>query len=178
MSSIDRCNSLELLLDRLGITSHHGTPNHPQTQGKVERVHQTMKKALAARPLPVDVDELNDYLGQFRDYYNHRRPHRALDRATPAAAYEDLPKATPMHATASRHDRLRVDRVHSGKITLRYRGVLRKLYVGTRHDGRAVLVVCLGPEVTVVDKDTAVILATFHIDTTKVYQRKVSGPPT
>lgn len=43
-------NNFELLLDRLGVQQKNGHPNHPQTQGKVERFHQTLKKALAARP--------------------------------------------------------------------------------------------------------------------------------
>lgn len=78
----------------------------------------------------------------------------------------------------SRHDRIRVDRVHTGKITLRYEGVLRKLYVGRAWEGTAVIEVCSGTEVTVVEKDTGRVLADFVIDPDKVYQRKSSGPPT
>lgn len=171
-------NSFELLLDRLAIASHHGTPNHPQTQGKVERFHQTMKKALAARPAPVDRAKLDLYLAEFVAYYNHKRPHRALDRRTPASVYENTLKASSLAGSPSRHDRIRVDKVHTGKITLRYEGTLRKLYVGRRHEGVAVIALCLGPEVTVAEKDTGVILAEFHIDPTKTYQKKISGPRT
>ena len=106
------------------------------------------------------------------------RPHRSLGRHPPATRYLDQPKATLLSDQPSRHDRIRVDRIHTGKITLRYEGVLRKLYIGRRYDGHPVLAVCLGPEVTVVDKTSGVILAEFLIGPTKVYQRKISGPPT
>ncbi len=111
-------------------------------------------------------------------YYNHNRPHRALDRRTPASVYENTLKASSLAGSPSRHDRIRVDKVHTGKITLRYEGTLRKLYVGRRHEGVAVIALCLGPEVTVAEKDTGVILAEFHIDPTKTYQKKISGPRT
>ena len=108
----------------------------------------------------------------------HHRPHRSVGRQPPATRYLNQPRATLLGDQPSRHDRIRVDKVNSGKITLRYEGQLRKLYIGRRHNGLAVLAVCLGPEVTVVEKDTGTILAYFRIDPTKAYQRIISGPPT
>ena len=49
---------------------------------------------LASQPGAVTLTNLQQQLDQFRDYYNHVRPHRALGRRTPAEAYAARPKAT------------------------------------------------------------------------------------
>jgi len=70
--------AFEANLRALGTHTINSTPSHPQTCGKIERFWQTLKTWLRAQPVPATVDELNTLLDQFRDYYNHRRPHRAL----------------------------------------------------------------------------------------------------
>jgi Integrase core domain len=79
----------------LGTHTINSTPAHPQTCGKIERFWQTLKKRLRARPTPTTLDELNALLDQFRDFYNHQRPHRALGGATPAEAFTATEKACP-----------------------------------------------------------------------------------
>jgi transposase InsO family protein len=71
---------------------------HPQTNGKVERFHQTLKKWLRTQPPAATLRQLQHQLDIFRDYYNTVRPHRALGRRTPAQAYAARPKATPSGA--------------------------------------------------------------------------------
>ncbi|MGI8452225.1 MAG: integrase core domain-containing protein [Streptosporangiaceae bacterium] len=90
-------NGLETELRRLGSTQKNGKPGHPQTQGKVERFQQTLKKWLRAQPRqPATITQLQALLDAFTDEYNHRRPHKSLaHRATPATAYQARPKATP-----------------------------------------------------------------------------------
>ena len=70
------------------------------------------------------------------NYYNHRRPHRALGRSkssTPAAAYAARPKATPT-GTRQTHERVRRDRIDdSGVITVRYHGRLHHVGIGRTH---------------------------------------------
>ncbi|HWC09989.1 MAG TPA: IS481 family transposase [Acidimicrobiales bacterium] len=83
-----RC-ALENELARLGVTYKHSRPYHPQTCGKVERFHQTLKKHLARQPKAATVAELQAQLDRFRAYYNAVRPHRALGRRTP-------PKSSPL----------------------------------------------------------------------------------
>jgi putative transposase len=63
-----------------------GAPMHPQTQGKIERWHQTLKNRilLANYFLPGD---LKAQIGAFVDHYNHRRYHESPDNVTPADAY-------------------------------------------------------------------------------------------
>ena len=60
-----------------------GAPNHPQTQGKIERWHQTLKNRilLENHHLP---GALEHAIGDFVDHYNHRRCHDSLGNVTPA----------------------------------------------------------------------------------------------
>jgi transposase InsO family protein len=85
----------EANLRALGTHTINSTPGHPQTCGKIERLWQTLKKWLRARPAPSTVDDLNALLDQFRAFYNHRRPHRALHGATPAEAFTAAEAARP-----------------------------------------------------------------------------------
>lgn len=93
----------------LHVAQKNGSANHPQTQGKVERLHQTPKRWLAQQPPAATIGDLQAQLDQFREIYNNQRPHRALDRHTPANAYTALPKTTPPATTdrAPAHYRLR-----------------------------------------------------------------------
>jgi hypothetical protein len=71
-----RC-AIELELARLAITYRHSRAYHPQTCGKVERFHQTLKRWLGKQPRAATLAELQAQLDQFAGYYNHVRPHRA-----------------------------------------------------------------------------------------------------
>ncbi len=73
---------LETELERLGIVGKHSSPYHPQTCGKVERLHQTQKRWLAKQPPAATLEELAAQLDRFRLQYNLHRPHRALGRHT------------------------------------------------------------------------------------------------
>jgi len=70
-------SAMESELFHLGIAYKHSRPYHPQTCGKVERLHQTLKQFLAKQPSPTSLAELQLQLDAFRAYYNGRRPHRA-----------------------------------------------------------------------------------------------------
>jgi transposase InsO family protein len=87
--------TFEANLRALGTHTINSTPAHPQTCGKIERFWQTLKKWLRARPTPATLGELNTLLDQFRDFYNHHRPHRALGGATPVEAFTATEKAQP-----------------------------------------------------------------------------------
>jgi transposase InsO family protein len=63
-------NSYELLLQSMGVEQKNSRPNHPQTQGKIERFHQTLKNWLAAKAKPKTLQELQALLYQFADVYN------------------------------------------------------------------------------------------------------------
>lgn len=65
----------------------HGAPAHPETQGKIERFHRTLKAELARRQ-PTDLHDLNHQLAAIVHEYNHHRPHQAIDDITPAMAWQ------------------------------------------------------------------------------------------
>ncbi len=79
--------AIESELLSLGIASKHSRPYHPQTCGKVERFHQTLKRYLAKQDPAVTKKQLQAQLDHFVAYYNQVRPHRALGRRTPADAF-------------------------------------------------------------------------------------------
>jgi transposase InsO family protein len=163
----------EKLLAAHRITQKNGRPGHPQTQGKIERFHQTLKRWLKARPLPDTIQELATLLTEFQTWYNTRRPHRSLDRRTPEQAYTALPKATPTSTTDTTEWRSRTDTVDkNGKVTLRYAGHLRHLGIGRTHAGTPVLMLIHDRDVTVSSMNTGQIIAEFTIDPAKNYQPK------
>ncbi|OZG55097.1 integrase [Bifidobacterium tissieri] len=104
--------SFERLLALMGVRQKNGSPYHPQTQGKIERWHRTLKQWLAARHLARGLDELNAQLDEFRREYNEERPHRALGRRTPKEAYEAKGKAGPDPEIAAREQARRDEEEH------------------------------------------------------------------
>ena len=164
-------NGFEHLLKRLGITQKNGAPSHPQTQGKIERFHQTLKQWLAGQPAPTTTDELNRLLDRFQHIYNNERPHRALQRRTPTEAYHSLPKAEPRLRDGDEHWRVRYDTVdQGGTITIRYAGKLRHLGIGRAHTRTPVIVLINGPHTIVTTRHTGEILAEHTINPDRDYQ--------
>jgi transposase InsO family protein len=86
---------LERYLQAFGVQTISGQIAKPTTQGKNERLHQTLQRFLEARRPITTPEQLADALDAFADEYNNRRPHQALDGQTPAEAYAATPKAEP-----------------------------------------------------------------------------------
>ena len=172
-------NAFESELARLRITQKNSRPNHPTTCGKVERLHQTLKQWLRARPAPADLTELQTLLDTFVDRYNHHRPHRSLPHgATPAAVYNARPKATPT-GQPNTHYRLRHDRVdNTGVVTLRVNGRLHHIGIGRTHARTHIILLIDDLHVRVVNTVTGELLRELTIDPTRDYQptRKPKGP--
>jgi transposase InsO family protein len=70
-----------------GIKLHYSGVHHPQTQGKVERFHRTLKERTKHRGLPTTMSEWRQWLVELRHEYNHERPHEALGMKRPAQVY-------------------------------------------------------------------------------------------
>lgn len=68
------------------INQVHGAPGHPQTQGKIERWHQTLKNRILLENYFFKED-LEAQIAAFIEHYNHRRYHESLDNLTPADVY-------------------------------------------------------------------------------------------
>jgi transposase InsO family protein len=177
-------NSFEAELSRRHITQKNSRPNHPTTCGKAERFQQTMKKWLRAQPIqPSTLADLQALLNQFRDEYNHRRPHRSLPhRATPATTYSARPKATPgTDRTSQTHDRVRRDKINkAGTVTLRIAGRLRHIGIGRTYAGTYVILLVQDLDVRVVHAATGEILRELTIDPRRDYQPtgRPPGPTT
>ena len=82
-------------LRRIGVLPIASTPFHPQTCGKVERFHQTLKKWLARQTPARTLHELQSQLDSFTRHYNNERPHRSLHGRTPATVWRAQPAAIP-----------------------------------------------------------------------------------
>jgi len=163
--------ALEIELDLLGVTLRHSRPYHPQTCGKVERFHQTLKKWLAAHPPASTITGLQRQLDHFVRYYNTTRPHRALARRTPTQAYTARPKATPAKPTIATHYRVRRDKVdHSGVITIRYNSRLHHIGLGRRHAHTRVLALIADRYIRIVNATTGELLRELTLDPTRDYQ--------
>jgi transposase InsO family protein len=171
-------NSFEYLLAYLGIRQKNGAPGHPQTQGKIERFHQTLKRWLGQQPAATGLAGLQTQLEAFRLAYNEQRPHRAIGRATPGEAYRATPRALPSGSGARGHFRLRYDVTDSkGAITLRRAGRLHHLKIGAAFARRRVLAIVDVQEVTVVALDTGEILSTHLIEPDRRYWRNQRRDP-
>jgi transposase InsO family protein len=72
---------------RLGVRVTHGRPYHPQTQGKDERFHRTLKAEVLQGQWFRDLAECQRAYNRWRHVYNHERPHQALGMATPSERY-------------------------------------------------------------------------------------------
>lgn len=161
---------LESELERLGVQAKHSSPYHPQTCGKVERFHQTLKRFLDKQPPARSVAVLQLQLDSFRAYYNQQRPHRALDGRTPIQAFHARIKAGPAQASALPHYRIRRDRVDAdGKVSLRFLSQLRHIYVGRAHSRSSVLLFVAGPNVRVCTDD-GTLLRELVLDPDRKYQ--------
>lgn len=75
-------------LIRQGIRLHYSGVRHPQTQGKVERFHRTLKERIYFKGKPTTRSGWDHALSDFVQEYNHVRPHEALGMNTPASRYQ------------------------------------------------------------------------------------------
>jgi len=171
-------NAFEYLLAILGINQKNGHPGHPQTQGKIERFHQTLKNWLDQQPPANTLPVLQRQLDEFRDLYNEQRPHRARNRSTPGQAYRALPKAEPTGPRSPGHYRLRYDRLDTlGKMSFRRAGRMHHLGIGATHARTRVLAIADDTTVTVIALETGEILSTHTIDPNKTSWRNTQRTP-
>jgi transposase InsO family protein len=163
--------AVEQELWSLGITAKHSRPYHPQTCGKVERFHLTLKKFLAAQEGVVTKKQLQRQIDRFVEYYNTERPHREIGRRTPMSVYGAREKASPSGAVVKTDGRrLRFDKVDkTGAVTLRYRSKLHHIGIGHAYRGWRIAMLVDDRKIEVVALDGSPIRK-LVLDPSKDYQ--------
>jgi len=87
--------SFSVWLMRLGVRVTHGRPYHPQTQGKDERFHRTLKAEVLNGTSFADLAACQGAFDRWRQVYNHQRPHQAIAMATPSERYRQSGRSFP-----------------------------------------------------------------------------------
>lgn len=159
----------------------HSRPYHPQTCGKVERLHQTLKLFLAKQSAAHTIAALQRQVDRFVAIYNDARPHRSLGRRTPRDVYQARDKARPTapKITLANDTRVRHDLVGTnGVITLRYKTKLHHIGIGRDHRGKRVIILRSGQDVRVITPDGD-LLRRLTLEPNKLYYGtgKPPGPP-
>jgi transposase InsO family protein len=170
-------NVMQTELLGLGIDYRHSRPYHPQTCGKVERFHQTLKGFLAKQEPPGNVSQLQTQIDRFVAYYNEVRPHRAVGRRPPFVAFQARDKARPsgpriVVGAGVRVRRDRIDKV--GRVTLRHRTRLHHIGMGRGHRGKRVIMLVRDLDVRVIAEDGQ-LLRHLTLDPSRDYQPLGSG---
>ena len=87
--------TLTAWLMHLGVKISHIRPYHPETQGKEERFHRTLKVEVLAQRTFRDFECIQSRFDHWRYVYNHQRPHESLSMAVPASRYQVSPRSFP-----------------------------------------------------------------------------------
>ena len=117
---------------------------------------------------------------QFAAYYNTVRPHRALNRRTPAQAYAARPKAIPTGVRVPTHYRVRNDKVDSGgTVTLRHNSRLHHIGLGAARAGTRITLLVDDLHIRVIGRDTGQLIRELILDPNRDYQPRglPPGPP-
>jgi hypothetical protein len=163
--------AFESNLRAAGVLPITSRPFHPQTCGKIERFHQTLKRWLRKHPLARDLAELQAQLDAFIDIYNRERPHRGIDRATPFERWSATPKTINLGIALpgpGRRTTAEVDRL--GRLQVRP----WVIHVGADHRGRTARVLLDDTHAAVFIDGT--LIRHLELDHSRTYQRSGRKP--
>lgn len=156
---------LSVWLLRLGVEVWHGRAYHPQTQGKVERVHRTINADLLQPHRYSSLEAAQRAFSDWRQTYNQLRPHDALDLAVPATWYQSSPRPFPDPVPPLEYpddDIVRIVRTY-GEIS--YQGIRYPISLALRGQP-----VALRP--TLVDGVLAVHFAQYYLGELNLHSRR------
>ena len=155
---------------KAGPTLIHGRPAHPQTQGKVERMHRTLREFLYDHGPARDAAHLQELLDAFREHYNRERPHQGLPNdATPAERFLPSPQVFEPEEPLDEEPTYPADAVvrsvtKNGAITYRK----KVIGLGVRWAERRVRVVEVGGQTQIYFGDR--LVRSLILDPTRRYQ--------
>ena len=153
-------------LRALGVQPISSSNGHPQTCGKDERNHSTLKRWLRARPLARDLEEFQAQLDQYDREFNNR-PHQGLGGATPNERWaRAADPERPALATAAPELTIKTVTV-SARGTV-FAGKDAIIQIGKPYSGETVTVIRRGPQVTIMRGKT--LITALAIDPTRRYQ--------
>lgn len=153
-----------------GVTPITGAPGHPQTQGKVERFHRTLREFLFDEGPPTSLEHLQELMDRFRVFYNEERPHQALPGdVTPAERYFRSPEPFEADEPLPEEPSYPADAVvrtvtKTGAITYRS----KVIGLGVRWAQYRVRVVAVGEQTQIYYGDR--LIRTLTIDPSRRYQ--------
>ncbi len=161
-----RYTRFELWLMRLGIKVSHSRPYHPQTQGKDERFHRTLKAEVLQDQSFLDLDHAQQKFDEWLPIYNQERPHEALNMNTPASRYMHSPRSYPEQLPELEYNDQDEVRKVQGKGELSYKG---KLYtLGQAFSGQSVAL-----RRTVCDDIMQVYFGIHHVATIALKEQSI-----
>ena len=111
----------------LGIKLIHSRPYHPQTCGKEERFHRTLKQELTGTEMNCKLSECQALFDAWRSEYNMIRPHEALDMATPASRYQVSNRVFPEKLPEAEYDVNDIVRSARDNGRIKYKGNVYKI---------------------------------------------------
>jgi len=94
-SDLNSTTSIQVWLLKLGIRLSHSSAYHPQTNGKIERFHRTLKLEVLHDRKYKNIKDVQSSFDEWRHKYNNKRPHDALGGKTPGSRYKISPKKIP-----------------------------------------------------------------------------------
>jgi transposase InsO family protein len=168
-ASGDRHTTLTAWLMRRGVRVTHSRPGHPQTNGKEERFHRTLKAELLGSRWFSTIAQVQRELDRWRDVYNLERPHEALGLEVPASRYQASTRAYPEDLPPIVYDSTDVVRKVMCRGGIRFQG--REYYIGKAFIGEPV---ALRPAA---DEDGVWHVFFCHEQVASVDRRELPSPP-
>ena len=124
----DPWTTLTVWLLKLGVRTIHSRPYHPQSRGKNERFHRSLKAEVFAFKRYRDLADVQRALDQWRAVYNLDRPHEALDFDVPASRYRPSQRMMPDRLPPVEYDEGEIVRsVSTTKAYVSFKGQLWKV---------------------------------------------------
>lgn len=121
-SSVVKHTKLTVWLLQLDVLVTHSRPKHPQTNGKNERFHRTLKEDLLQKQKIDSYTHAQKLFDQWRDIYNYARPHEAINMLVPADRYQSSLRAMPDKMPAIEYNESAIVRKTNNTGVICYRG--------------------------------------------------------